>query len=83
MVNLGKPPLSPNKPYCWPLNYLEYVKDSDPNAHVTVFNVAIKSNGEIEDAKMVNLFSFTFKDIVFDCCNNYMGDYWNCTFVEL
>jgi hypothetical protein len=30
LVNPGKPPLSPNRPYCQPLNYLEYVKDSDP-----------------------------------------------------
>ncbi len=29
------------------------------------------------------MFSFTLKDIVFDWCNNYMGDYLNCTFVEL
>jgi hypothetical protein len=65
------------------LNYLEYVKDSNPNAHVTVFKAAIRENGEIEDAKMVNLFIFTLKDIVSDYCNNYMGDYQNCTFVEL
>jgi hypothetical protein len=28
------------------------------------------------------LFSFTFRDIMFDWCNNYMGDYPNCIFVE-
>ncbi len=46
MVNLGKPPLPPNRPYRQPLNYLEYVKDSDPNAHVKAFKVAIIANGE-------------------------------------
>ncbi len=37
MMNLCKPPLPPNMPYCRPFNYHEYVKDYDPNAHVTVF----------------------------------------------
>ncbi len=83
MVNLGMPPLPPNMPYCRPLNYLEYVKDINPYAHVNVFKVAIKTNGEIENEKKTNLFSFTFKDIVFDWCNNYMGDYPNCIFAEL
>jgi len=46
MVNSSKPPLPPNKPYCWPLNYSEYVKDFDPNAHVRVFKFAIRVNGE-------------------------------------
>jgi hypothetical protein len=58
------PPLPPNKPYHQPLNYPKYVKDFDPNAHVKVFKVPIKRNGEIEDAKFVNLFSFTLGNIV-------------------
>jgi hypothetical protein len=33
-MNLGKPLIPPNRPYCWPLNYLKYVNDFDPNAHV-------------------------------------------------
>jgi hypothetical protein len=51
MVNPWRPPLPPNRPYCWPLNYLEYVKDFDPNVHVRVFKATIRRNGEIEDAK--------------------------------
>jgi hypothetical protein len=50
MVNLGKPPLPPNRPYCRPLNYPEYVKDFDPNVHVKVLKAIIRANGEIEDA---------------------------------
>jgi hypothetical protein len=83
MVNPNRPPLPPNKPYHWPFNYPKYVKDSNPNAHVKVFKVAIRANGETKYAKNVNMFSFTFSDIVFDWCNNYMGDYLNCIFVEL
>ncbi len=65
MMDLGKLPLPPNMPYCWPLNYLEYVKDFDPNVHVRVFKATIRTNGETEDAKIVNLFSFTLRDIMF------------------
>ncbi len=64
MVNLGKPPLPPNRPYHWPFNYLENVKDFDPNAHVKMFKVAIITNSEMNDAEIVNLFSFTFRDIM-------------------
>jgi hypothetical protein len=42
MVNLDMPPLTPNRPYRQPLNYLQYVKDFDPNAHVKIFKAAIK-----------------------------------------
>jgi hypothetical protein len=59
------------------------VKDSDPKAHVRIFKASIRINGEIENAEIVNLFSFTLRDIVFDWCNNYMGDYPNCTFTKL
>jgi hypothetical protein len=59
------------------------VKDSNPNVHVRVFKVAMRANGETKDAKIINLFSFTFRDIVFNWCNNYMGDYPNCTFAKL
>jgi len=51
------------------------VKDFDLDVHVRVFKATIRINGEIEDVKIVNLFSFTFKDIVYDWCNNYIRDY--------
>jgi hypothetical protein len=35
--NPSRPPLAPNKPNCWPLNYPKYVKDSNLDAHVIVF----------------------------------------------
>ncbi len=75
--------ITPNRPYCRPFNYPKYVKDSNPNVHVRVFKVAMRANGETKDAKIINLFSFTFRDIVFNWCNNYMGDYPNCTFAKL
>jgi hypothetical protein len=49
-VHSSRPPLPPNKPYCQSFNYPEYVKDSDLDAHVKIFKVAIKGNSEIDDA---------------------------------
>jgi hypothetical protein len=66
MVNLGKPPLPPNRPYRQPLNYPEYVKDFDLDVHVKVFEATIRANGETKDAKIVNMLSFTFRDTIFD-----------------
>jgi hypothetical protein len=83
MVNPSRPPLPPNRPYCRPYNYPEYVTDSNPDAHVRVFKAPIRANNEAVDAKIVSMFSFTFKNIVRDWCNNCMGDYPYCTFVEL
>jgi hypothetical protein len=83
MVNPSRPPLPPNKAYHRPLNYLEYVKDFDPYAHVRVFKVTIKINNETNDAETVNLFSSILRDVVFGLGFNYMGDYPNHTFAEL
>jgi hypothetical protein len=68
-----------------PLNYHEYKKDIDPNAHVWIFNITIKANGEIKDEKIMNMFSFTLKDIAFDWywCSNYMNNYPSYKFVDL
>ncbi len=79
MMNLGRPPLPPNMPYHWPFNYPKYVKDSNPNVHVKVFKATIKTNSETNNAKIVKLFNFTLKDTMFNWCNNYMGNYLDCT----
>jgi hypothetical protein len=41
-----------------------YVKGSDLNVNVKVFEVVIKVDGETKYAKIVNMFSFTLKNIV-------------------
>jgi hypothetical protein len=46
MVDPGRPPFPPNRPYRQPFNYPKYVKDLDPNVHVIVFKATIKANGE-------------------------------------
>jgi hypothetical protein len=82
MVNPYMPPLPLNRPYRRPFKDSKYVKDSNLDAHVKVFKAIIKANSEIDDAKIIHLLSFTLRDIVFDWCNNYMGDYPNCTFIK-
>jgi hypothetical protein len=48
-----------------------------------IFKATIKANSETNDAKIVNLFSFTLRDIMSNWCNNYMGDYLDYIFAEL
>jgi hypothetical protein len=64
MVNPNMPPLPPNRPYRQPFNYPKYVKDSNPNAHVKVFKATIRANSKTNDVELINLFNFTFKDII-------------------
>jgi len=66
MMNLGIPALPPNKPYRRPLNYPEYVNNSNPHVHVRVFKITIKAIGETENVKIVNMFSFTFRTTMFN-----------------
>jgi hypothetical protein len=75
MVHLSRPPLPPTKPYRQPFNYVEYVKDSNLDAHVRIFKAGIKINNETNDGKFINLFNFTFRDIMSGWCNNYLRDY--------
>jgi hypothetical protein len=58
------------------------VKDFDLDVHVKVFKVVIRINGKTKDAKIVKLFGFTLRDTMSNWCNNYMGYYPNCIFVE-
>ncbi len=58
-------------------------KTTDQDAHIRVFKKAIKTNGEIVEANIINLFSFTFKNNIFEWGENYIQDHTNCTFEEL
>jgi hypothetical protein len=44
------------------LQYPTYVKDTNQDAHIRVFKNAIKANGEIVEANIINLFGFSLKD---------------------
>ncbi len=55
-----------SRPFKRPLNYPDYKKNFDTNAHVQIFKVAIKANGETVNEKLINMFNFTLKDNAFD-----------------
>jgi hypothetical protein len=82
-MNPSRPPLPPNKPYCWPFNYLEYVKNFNLDALVRILKTAIKANRETKGVNIVNMFSFTLRDIMSNWCNNYMGDYLGMNFCRI
>jgi len=60
-----------------------YVKDIDLDAHIKVFNKAIKANGEIVEVDIINMFSFTLKDNISKWGGNYVQNHPHCTFEEL
>jgi hypothetical protein len=41
------------------LQHPTYVKDIDPDAHIKVFKSEKKTNGEMVEANIINLFGFT------------------------
>jgi hypothetical protein len=71
------------KPFRQALNYLEYEKKSNPNAHVQIFEAIIKANGEMINEKIVNIFNFTLKDNASNWCNNYMQNHPKWRFAYL
>ncbi len=48
------------------LQYPIYIKDINPNVHIRIFRKAIKINGEIVEANIINLFGFILKDNIFE-----------------
>jgi hypothetical protein len=65
------------------LQYPNYVKNIDPNAHIRILKKTIKINGEIIEDDIINLFSFTLRDNIFEWGENYVQDNPNYTFEEL
>jgi hypothetical protein len=62
------------------LQYSTYVKDIDLDIHIRVFKKAIKTNGEIVEADIINLFRSIFKDNIFEWGENYVQSHPNYTF---
>jgi len=46
--------------------YLDFKKDVDPDAHVKVFNSLVKANAETSKEYIINVFSYTLKDMALD-----------------
>ncbi len=66
MMDPNRPPLPPSKPYRQLLNYLEYVKNSNQDAHVKNFKATIRTNGETKDENFVNLLNITLRNTLSD-----------------
>jgi len=62
------------------LQYSTYVKDIDLDIHIRVFKKAIKTNGEIVEADIINLFRSIFKDNIFEWGENYVQSHPNYAF---
>ncbi len=75
---IKKPKKHPKKQ----LPYLPYVKNINPNAHIQVFKSTTKTNGEIEDEDIVNMFLFMLRDIILKWGQNSLGKHPNCMFME-
>jgi hypothetical protein len=65
------------------LKHFDFKKDVDLDAHVKVFNYAIKENVETSKKYMINVFNYMLKDMTLDWCHNYMSIFPNCIFLEL
>lgn len=48
------------------LNYPPYKKNFDLDVHVQVFKIVIKTNGEMINVEITNLFNFTLIDNALD-----------------
>jgi hypothetical protein len=62
------------------LQYLTFIKDIDPDAHIRVFKKAMKVNGETIESNTINLFGFIFRDNISVWGENYIQDHPNYTF---
>jgi sugar phosphate permease len=80
---IGQPITKPTTklPYM-KLQYPTYVKDTNSNAHIRIFKKAIKTNGEIMEVDIINLFGFIFRDNIFEWGKNYVQNHPNYIFEE-
>jgi hypothetical protein len=57
------------------LQYPTYVKDIDPYAHIKLFKKAIRTNSEIVEVDIINLFGFTLRDNISKGGENFVEDH--------
>jgi hypothetical protein len=59
------------------------MKDINLDAHIKVFKKAIRVNGEIMEAEIINLIGFTLQNNISKWGENFVQDHPNYTFDEL
>jgi hypothetical protein len=65
------------------LKHCDFKKNANLDAHVKVFNYAIKANVKTSKEYMINVFNYTLRDTTSDWCHNYMSIFFNCIFSKL
>jgi hypothetical protein len=54
------------------LKHFDLKKDANPNAHVRMFNFAVKVNVETSKEYIINAFSYMLRNTTLDWCHNYV-----------
>jgi len=75
--------ISKARPYRLVLKYPYYKKDADVDAHVRVFNVDVKANGETSKEYIITTFNYTLKEMSSYWCHKYMLKFHDYNFFEL
>jgi hypothetical protein len=70
------------KPNMVALKYPDFKKDVDPDVHVIVFNYIVKANARTSKKYIINMFSYTLKNMASNWCHNYVLKFPNCIFSE-
>ncbi len=60
------------KPNMVALKHFDLKKDANPNAHVRMFNFAVKVNVETSKEYIINAFSYMLRNTTLDWCHNYV-----------
>jgi hypothetical protein len=50
---------------------------------IQMFKTTIRANGEMVEANIISMFSFIFKDNIFEWGENFVQDHPNCNFEKL
>jgi hypothetical protein len=65
------------------LPYPPYVKSTNPYAHVWVFRIVIKANGETKNEDIVNMLIFTLCDTIVKWSYDFLTEHCNNIFAKL
>jgi hypothetical protein len=65
------------------LKYFDFIKYSNPNAHVRMFNYIIKNYAKTFEEYIINAFNYMLRDMESNWCHNYMSKFLDCIFSKL
>jgi len=71
------------KPYRSTLKYPYYKKNTNPNAHVRIFEAIVRANRKTSKEYIVNVFNYILKEMILNWCHNYMLEFLDCIIFKL